>query len=120
MPTNIKIPNSAWHTQDITVGGELIRLTLKYNTSDEMWYLDLANASGNTLLNGVKVMPNQSLTKRYKATVSLPDGNLWCVRRKNDFSPPSRDNLGIGKTYELWWISSNEEEEIGIDDIIQL
>lgn len=120
MATNIKIPNSAWHSQDVTVSGVLLDLTFKYNTSDESWYVDIANPSGASILDGLKVMPNQSLTQRYSYTNGLPDGNLWCIRRKNDLSAVSRDNLGIGKTYELWWVSSEEEKELNIDGTIQL
>lgn len=120
MPTSIKIPDSAWHIQDVTVSGTLLRFTFKYNTADESWYIDLKTASDRDILSGVKVMPNQSLTERYSYTQDLPDGNLWCVRRKNDFSPVSRDNFGIGKAYELWWITGEEEEGANINGIIQL
>lgn len=120
MATNIKVPNSAWHTQEISVEGSLLNITFKYNTADAGWYISLSTINDNLILGDTKVMPNQSLTGRYKYLEGLPSGNLWCVRRKNDFSPISRDNLGIGKTYELWWLSAAEEEEVGVDGTIQL
>lgn len=120
MANNIKVPNSAWHEQAIIVSGTVIRLIFKFNTADQSWYIDILDNSGNGILYGLKVMPNQNLTGRYNTLQNLPDGNLWCIRDKNDTSPVGRDNLGIGKAYNLVWYSSAEEEELGINGRVQL
>lgn len=120
MASEIKIPNSAWHEQSISVSGDLIQIVFKFNTRDDSWYIDLLEDTGEGILYGIKVMPNQSLTGRYSYLDSLPSGNLWCLRVKNDFSPINRNNLGIGEAYSLFWLSEEEEKEWGLDGKVQL
>lgn len=116
----IKVPESAWHTQDIVLNGVTFNMVLKFNTRDASWYVDLLDANQQVILYGLKVMPNQSLTGRFSYLTTIPDGNLWCLRRKRDFSPIGRDNLGVDNTYELIWLSSEEERELGYNGRIQL
>lgn len=120
MAVLIKVPDSPWSSQRITLKGESFLFVLKFNTRNESWYLDIQTTLEEAIVSGIKIMPNQNLTYRQKYKTSLPDGNLWCIRGKNDFSDIGRDNLGIDETYELMWLSTEEEEEFGIDGRIQL
>lgn len=77
------------------------------------------SSNNNTIISGLKVMPNQNLTGRYDIE-ELLSGNLWCIRNSNDFSAIDRYNLGEDKSYSIYWIPSEEEVEVNIDDTIQL
>lgn len=120
MASKIKIFNRPFFSQEVILGETSYVLTLKFNTSDEAWYLSISYPEGTQLLNGIKLMPNQNLTGAFSYLERLTGGDLWCVRLKNDRSPLGRDNLGIGKTYELVWISSQEAVQEQIDGITQL
>lgn len=116
----IRNPNSPNSRQTVTLGDNLVNLYFKFNIRNQSWYITIKDSSNeNTILSGVKVMPNQNLTGRY-ILEELSGGNLWCIRNSNNFSDVGRSNLGEDKTYSVYWISSDEEIEVNIDDLIQL
>lgn len=116
----IKVPNTPFFTQEVTLSNIAYQLVFKYNTSDAAWYVSVNTSTGSPLYSGMKVMPNQNLTGPRQYLGRMPGGNLWCFRRQQDTSPIDRDNLGIGRVYELWWMTTEEEENINIDGTIQL
>lgn len=120
MANAIKIPDSAWHEQVVTLSGNSYRITQKFNFRDDSWYVDIENLSTEEGLYGLKLMPQQNITKQFRYGDIVVGGDLVCARIKKDFSSVGRDNLGIGKVYELWWIPDEEQEELGIDGFIQL
>ena len=122
MATVIKVPDSAYSDSEVTLSGKTYIFTFKFNSRNSSWYLDLKDSDGDIILAGIKIMPNQNLTGRYISTTSenFPDGNLWCFRALNDFSPIGRDNFGLGKTYELTFLTHQDEEDFGIGNTIQL
>lgn len=116
----IRVPTSAYHTQRVTLNEISYEVTFKYNTSDKYWYIDISLTGGEILILGRKVMPNQNLTGRYPYEKPLEGGDLWCLRRIVDFSDVGRNNFGIGKTYQLVWLSDEEMIEASVNDTIQL
>lgn len=120
MATKIKISDSAWQRRTVTLGGTPLSFDIKFNDRDKSWYLDIYTIDRDLLIGGIKVMPNQNLTHKYRYLNLLPDGDLWCIRTQNDFSPIDRTNLGINKTYTLVWINYEEQENAGIYDTVQL
>lgn len=115
----INLPNSAWHEQRVTLSGRRYTIISKYNIRDDGWYIDIINNQGQGLY-GLKMMPQQNITYRYKYRDVVRNGDLWCMRTRNNFEQISRDNVGTDKTYQLWWIPDTEAEELGINDTIQL
>lgn len=123
MASLIKTSRSPWASQTVTVGGETIKVVLKWNDRDSpdgAWYVDITDLRDNVILSGLKVMPNQSLTTRYNTLDNLPNGNLWCFRLKNNKERINRDNLGSGKTYALIWMSYEEERSVNINGRVQI
>lgn len=120
MALKINTSNYPYTEQRVTLGRNVVTLVFKYNIVDESWYMDIFTSEGQTpIKTGIKIMPNQNLTGRYILD-NLKGGNIWCLRQKRDFTPVTRDNFGGDRTYQLYWLSSDEEEEIGVDDVIQL
>jgi hypothetical protein len=120
MSFSIRVPDSAFHTQSINIGGRAFNITFKFNESDKSWYMRLSSLSEEDLTSDIKVMPNQNLTGRFPTESPLTEGNIWCLRFKNDYSPIGRYNLGVDKNYELVYLTFEEEEEIGISGTVQL
>lgn len=116
----IQVPESAYESQEVVLGNTTYNLLFKYNTSDSSWYLEVRNSSLNRLLPDLKIVSNQNLTSVYDYTKALPNGNLWCRRSKVTQEPITRDNFGEGLSYELLWITSQEEIQGQLDGIIQL
>jgi hypothetical protein len=120
MPLKIRVPDSALHSQTINISSNTYTIKYKYNTSDLSWYISLYTVDDEIILGDTKVMPNQNLTGRFPYYQVFTGGNIWCLRTKNDFTPINRNNLGIGKLYELVYLTTAEELELGIRDTIQL
>lgn len=117
----IIVPDSAWSEQQITLGGETYNIVFKFNNRDKAWRFDLYDLDQNEIMSGIKIMANQSLYERYKNTYpDLPSGAIVCFKgRISDINPLGRDNLGVGKTYNLLWLTDEEVSELGINGIIQ-
>lgn len=120
MSSRIKILPSPNFTQEIVLAGLTYNILFTFNDSDKAWYLSISDSRLTSLVSGIKVMPNQNLTKVYSYLNIFPDGDIWCLRLKNDFSPIGYENLGIDKSYEIVWIPSNEVIERGLENVIQL
>lgn len=120
MTRRIKIADSPFFNQDVLLAGTTYNLLFKFNDSDKSWYMTIRDSQKNSLVSGIKIMPNQNLTLPYSYLNIFPDGDIWCLRLKNDFKPIGRDNLGINKTYELVWVSSEDTIEGGYEGVIQL
>lgn len=116
----IRTLDSPYYDQTVTLSNNTYNLLFKFNTSDLAWYLTIRDEQLNIIVSGIKIMPNQNLTKRFDYLQKIVGGNIWCFRRKKDFTPIGRDNLGYQNTYELWWLTSQEEEDFNYDGVIQL
>lgn len=121
MAIEIVVPDSAWSEQQITLGGETYNIVFKFNNRDSAWRFDLFDLDQNEIISGIKIMPNQNLYERYKNTYpELPSGALICFKSKtSDINPLGRSNLGVGKTYNLIWLSDDEVTEYNLNGIIQ-
>ena len=106
MPLSIPVPNNAHSKQTITLGGRQYQFTTSFNQRDLGWRLDI-NTENEPVISGLKLVENTKLLSNY----ILPDfshGELFCIRRKSTSDPVGRDNLGIGKEYELIYKGNNE------------
>lgn len=106
MPLKLPVPDVAWAQQDITLGQQEYTFTYSYNSRDSRWRfaIDLA---GREIITGVKVMEDQSLLARY-GLVDFRHGDVYCVRLEQDDNPVGRNNLGIGRSYELIYYTNEE------------
>lgn len=116
----IRVPDTAYESQEVVLGSKTYTLLFKYNSQDKAWYISILDTSRNPLISGIKVMPNQNLTKPYEYLNVLKGGHIWCRRSKLTGEPLGRDNFGVGLSYELLWISSEEAIQRGLEDVIQL
>lgn len=116
----IPVPTTAYESQEVIIAGKTYNLLFKFNTSDEAWYITIRNTNLEPLVSGIKVMPNQNLTKAYDYLNIFNDGDLWCIRNNATTESVTRDNFGAGLSYELLWISSQEAIQGGVSDVIQL
>jgi hypothetical protein len=106
MPLSLPVPDAAWSSQGITLGGKDYTFTFSYNTKDSRWRFDIS-LGGVVVIAGVKVMENQSLLSRY-ILEDFDHGDILCMRFKDDDLPVGRDNLGLGKPYELIYFTNEE------------
>jgi len=101
MAIKIDIPDSSFSETEITLGGISYNFIFRYSGLEDTFYLDLEREE-QRLVSGLRLNTGNLLTGKY----DLPDfeGQLVLVRLKETDQPPSRDNVGIGKAYELIYL----------------
>lgn len=105
----ISVPDSPASTQRITIEGLTYFIYLAYNSRQESWELTLHNEDNEPLVEGIKLIPDQNITKRF----------LWVDRFEGDIvisiynataEPITRDNLGTD--YLIVYVTKEELDEI--------
>lgn len=112
MAIQIKVDDNAYQQKLITLNGQTLFITVSFNTRDNRWYVDVSDRNEVDLITGIKLLPNQNLTSKYVSINSLIGGNLYCVNIKGDGIDITRDNFGTDRQFQLWYISSSEENDI--------
>ena len=106
MSQSIQIPKQSNAKHRVALGSESYVLVFRFNSRDKGWYFDLYSNSNVLIKGGIKVMPNQSLLKRY--ILESFSGDIVCIRINDTEENVGRNNLGIGKDYELVYFSPEE------------
>ena len=98
----IPITPSVPQTFTISLAGTFYNLTVRWSTSMAAWFLDLADATNNFLLNGVPLITGADLLAQY---AYLDIGGQLVVQSDNDLSlVPDFDTLGV--TGHLYFVVS--------------
>lgn len=106
MPIKLPVPDASWSQTSISLGGESYDITYRYNERDHRWRMDIYQEDTPVKL-GLKIVEWTPVLS-YLHLDAFNHGEIICVRNKADPNPVGRDNLGIGKSYELMYISNNE------------
>lgn len=103
---SITIPDSSYSPTPVTLGGELYNFVYTYNDIEETFALDIYYQN-KLMIGSLSLKEGSIITKKY----DLPDfshGELFLAKVKATDRPPTRDNVGIGKSYELIYVSNTE------------
>lgn len=114
MAIQIKVEDNTYQEKLITLNGNSLFITFSYNTRDSRWYFDIVDRDNIDIISGVKILPAQSLTKKYLDVRTLLGGDFFCANIKADGTDVTRDNFGTDKQFQFWYISIEEQEELGI------
>tara|TARA_R110000803_G_scaffold13482_1_gene37859 strand:- start:9320 stop:9661 length:342 start_codon:yes stop_codon:yes gene_type:complete len=82
---------------------------VRWNTREGSWRLDIREVDGTPIVQGLKLAPNQNLTKGYKDS-RLPEGNLYILDIDGLGSRPTFESLG--DTQKLFYLTKEEEDDI--------
>jgi hypothetical protein len=110
MALSLAISDSAWSKSDVSLGGTTYSITFAFNERDQRWRVSIYKGSTPVIL-GVKVMETKMLLGPYDLPL-FDHGDIGCFRMQSTTEDVGRDNLGIGKEYELIYFSNSEIEEI--------
>lgn len=106
MPVVLEVPNTAHSEINVPLGGELFNIIYSFNDRDNRWRIDLVK-DGTPVLSGLKIVENVFLLSSYNVASSI-DGDIACIRRQETAEGVGRDNLGVGKPYELVYFTQAE------------
>lgn len=86
----------------ITLSGVQYRLAVVWRNAEQGgWVLDVADANGNPIIQGIPLVTGANLLEQYEY-LGL-SGVLWCQTTDNPDAVPTFDNLGVG-SHLYWWV----------------
>jgi uncharacterized protein DUF6983 len=103
MTTAYEIPLSAV-PQDFSIdlGSTTYQLTVTYNGISEVWVLDIADVSGNPILQGIQIVTGCDLLEQY-GYLNF-EGQLIAQTDHDPDAPPTQTNLGT--TGHLYFVTT--------------
>ena len=110
MALRINIPDSAWSTQSISLGGQDYEFEFKYNEREDRWRFSIKQGD-TSIVSGIKVIENQVFLLNYDLPL-FAHGDILCLRILQDDEQVGRDNFGLDKPYELFYYSYTELDEL--------
>ncbi len=107
----IKITDSAYQEKPVTLNKTSFYIRVTFNTSDDSWYLDISDKDDNDIVNGIKLLPQQFLTRKYLSVGDyFSGGALMVYNNQSSNELIGRDNFGTDKQYQLiYWTAAEVE-----------
>lgn len=105
MAIAIGVPPSASSTQTVTLNKRSFSLRFDYNSSYDYWSFSLYTPSGETIIEGEKIVPFKEYLSRYVKDNVI--GGLLFTQSLDDVEV-TRDNFGIDKTHTLTFIAEED------------
>jgi len=111
MAIEIRTPQSAWTSQQLTIGGVTLNFELRWMTREEVWVADIFDTNGNSILTGIALTINQSINLSYYRP-QLPEGDFWVLRFETKADDIDRDNLGTA--FKIVFLTEAESIDAGL------
>ncbi len=77
MATIIPTKDNPNYDISIDLESKIYNINFLYNTVGDFWTMSLATGNNETILTGIKIVPNYPLTFNYKNEL-LPEGDFYC------------------------------------------
>lgn len=106
MATSFNIPSSPHTSYLTTIENETFRFVFRWNTRASVWHLDVFASDGEALTVGAKLVPNIPLIRT--TSIKAPNGLLIVVNNTTNQSIPNKENIGVGKDFELVYLTEEE------------
>lgn len=102
----INVPNIPESSVRVTLGGLLYTFNFRYNTTTGKYYLTITY-NNTTLVSSLKLVDGVLLLKKYSIS-EFNHGDLFVAKMKETDESVGKDNIGVGKAYELIYIPFEE------------
>lgn len=103
----IPVPAVSYATVQVSLSGESYALTFRFNERMNRWKLDISEADGTPVWNGITLIEG-TIPTAHLILDNLPGGVIGVFQVESDEKPAGRDNLGIGDSYELVYVDTVE------------
>jgi hypothetical protein len=91
IPINVKLP---WQQFKITLSGVIFTLEIRYNGRMDRWVMNINDASGNQILQGIVLLISRDLTSQY-VTLSIPTGVFFATDDTKKDIQPGQNSFGV-------------------------
>lgn len=109
---SFQIPPESSSVQRVTISNVIFYIQLDWSVRESAWYFTLMDVQRNHLVSGRKLQFGTSPTSRY--TLPTLGGNIYIRQAKDTLNDLGRDNFGQDSDYQLVWVSTEEESELGL------
>lgn len=102
----VSTPDASNSSSFVTLGGELYTIRYNFNGVDKVWRIDLYYQN-KLIIASLDLKLGTLITGKY----DLPEfdhGELFLAKVKATAEPPIRDNVGVGRAYELIYVTNKE------------
>jgi hypothetical protein len=94
-----------WSYQ-ISLDGTKYTLAISWNTRESAWYLDVQDASANSIVSSIKLVPDILLLQQFKGLGGLPLGDLFLYDvEQNPATAVNMQFADLGTRYLLVYYS---------------
>jgi hypothetical protein len=107
MILKIPVPKVSFATNVVPLGGQSYNFTFRFNERSNRWKLDISTAEGEVVRNGLTLIEG-TFPLSHMYTPNFLHGVIGVIQTQDGTDPAGRDNLGIGKQYELIYASVDE------------
>lgn len=102
IPINTSLPNQKLK---ITLSGSIYELEIIYNTRMQRWTMNINDAAGNQLLQGVVLLIDRDLTGQY-LQLSIPPGLFICSDDTGKGTQPTQSSFNVDHT--SWYFAPED------------
>lgn len=106
----LQIPQISYSRFDVTLSGDRFLFDFSFNSRDGdygRWYLDIYNSDEELIVGSLKLLEDTSPTVHLDLS-EFNLGFLQVTQLDDDELPASRNNLGVGKSYDLQYVTFSE------------
>ncbi|WP_429498961.1 phage baseplate plug family protein [Robbsia andropogonis] len=94
--------NASQETFNITLSGNVYKLTLQYmNVDSGGWFLNIADSTGAKIVSGIPLVTGVNLLNPYDYLGFA--GSLWVQTKGDPDAAPTYANLGVDS--KLYWVT---------------
>lgn len=104
MAYKINVPEHPYAQQQVTLGDQPYILITSYKERTKRFYLTIRTTTGDELITEKKIVPGL-MTGLHDLGMN---GDVVCERVYGTDDYPTWGTLGVGKPFELQWLTSSE------------
>ena len=108
----IVVPEGSETEAKVSLGDVTYTFIYKYNSTSESYHLDIY-LDTVPVITSVRLCAGALLLRKH-ALDEFSHGDLMVIKYRETSDPVNRSNLGIGKPYELVYISKDELSRAGV------
>jgi hypothetical protein len=110
MALSLNVPSTPYTSYTIFLDGRSFKITFRWSSRTSKWYYDLVTSQGIPVTLGTAV--HQGIPLINKTSVFSPEGQLYLVGNSSSDVLPSRTNIGVGREFELLYLTKVELENL--------
>ena len=107
----INIPTISYSEKRVSLNSKTFFFTYEFNDRTSRWYLSISDQDNNPIHNGMALVEDGPITLHLSELNEALGGFLFIVQQRETDQPCGRNNLGVGKDYELVYMSFKESNE---------